>query len=338
MEIPDRVKLPIAVGLAGIFALFMTFFATSGDVNVRLTHAQAQLRWCNDMATQAVTAEEIAWATHCKELSQKVIDSLMQPSPTTSPTMTTSSAPVGCMSAPSHCGYPDATNTGPDSSLTLVSVTGNVNLTTEGQIYEDKDGQGCITVKAKNITIKNVRVSGSCYYMIILSDGVDGLKIENVELACMGGGTGIANSGYTVARSNIHGCENGLDVGSDVSAADNYIHDIYNGGTAHGDGIQTNGYGHDVMIDHNTISNPGGTSAVITGRDQVVNTTIQNNLLNGGAYTVYCPRNSGTNFQLLNNRFGSDYTFGPISDCDKLYVTASGNVWDKDNSAVAIVN
>jgi len=98
MEIPDRVKLPIAAGLAGVFALFMTFFATSDDTNVRLTHAQAQLRWCNDMAAQAVTAEEVAWATHCKELSQKVIDSLTQPSPTISPTATASATPVSCMS------------------------------------------------------------------------------------------------------------------------------------------------------------------------------------------------------------------------------------------------
>ena len=327
MQIPTKLKYALAVSATGLLAFILAQVAISADPDVRLGQAQAQLRWCQDLQTQATTDAEHEWANHCVDLAKRLVDSL---SPTQSPSVsastTTSDAPAGCLAKPSQCGYPDATNTGVPAETGLTVVNGDMKIATDDAVVEGKEIHGCVTVAAKNVTIRKTKIVGACYYMAEVTSG--DATLDQVEINCTQAGTGIANSNLSVHHANIHGCENGLDVGSDVTVEDSWIHDVYNGGTAHGDGIQTDDNGTGVLFKHNTIVNPGGTSAIITARNGTVGTRIENNLLDGGAYTVYCPYNSATNFQLANNRFGVGYTYGPMTACDKAYVTATGNVWD----------
>ena len=90
---------------------------------------------------------------------------------------------------------------------------------------------------------------------------------------------------------------------------DSYIHDLYNSAEAHSDGIQF-ATGHlldgqivpgvvNVTIRHNTIYGMGSdgsfaTSAIIDHSAAVnTNVLIENNLLAGGAYALYCHRLHG---------------------------------------------
>jgi hypothetical protein len=70
-----------------------------------------------------------------------------------------------------------------------------------------------------------------------------------------------------------------------------------------------------------------GTSAIISNPSLNSNVTVQNNLLSGGAYTLYCPRDTSTNYRVLSNRFTRAYAYGPTDACAQV-AQFSGNVWD----------
>jgi hypothetical protein len=262
---------------------------------------------------------------------------------TAAPTGTSKPAPggvpnpnqPGCSSHPSACGYPDATNTGVPSGLALTVVSGDVELSTPGQVLEGKDIRGCVVVKAPHVTIRRSKVTCTFGYAIgsypeEYSGG--GLLIEDVEVDCANSPTtAIGYYGLIGRRLNLHGCENGFDIDNDVTVVDSYIHDMRPTEDGHTDGIQLAG-GSNIVIRHNTIFNPGGTSAIISHPSANSNVTIEANLLGGGAYTLYCPRDSSTNFRVLNNRFSTIFSpkggdFGPWEECEKV-AENRGNVWD----------
>jgi hypothetical protein len=61
---------------------------------------------------------------------------------------------------------------------------------------------------------------------------------------------------------------------------------------------------------------------------QNTNVLISGNLLAGGTYTLYCPRNNSTNVRIINNRFGP-YQYGSSNSCVSGHVAAfTGNVTD----------
>jgi hypothetical protein len=151
-----------------------------------------------------------------------------------------------------------------------------------------------------------------------------------------------------VRRVNIHGCENGFDMNQNYDVRDSYIHGLAIVG--HDDGMQF-AYGHyengqvvmgsrNLTIVHNTIfghSDHGtsqesefGTSAIISNPGGDTNVLIQNNLLAGGAYTLYCEGGGkGTNYRVLDNHFSTRFKssvgyFGISADCND--ETQSGNV------------
>jgi hypothetical protein len=140
-----------------------------------------------------------------------------------------------------------------------------------------------------------------------------------------------ARTAIIARRVDIHGCENGLDIDNSITLVDSYIHDLYEGNEGHADGMQLSG-GSRIVIRHNTIFNPGGTSAIIAHRDDNVDVLVQSNLMAGGAYTLYCPRNTSRDFRVIDNRFSTRFSakggaFGPWTDCEKVE-ELRGNVWD----------
>jgi hypothetical protein len=85
-------------------------------------------------------------------------------------------------------------------------------------------------------------------------------------------------------------------------------------------------------MQHNTIRG-GNTSAIIMwdeGGSQHHDVLVDANLMAGGAYTLYCPRQDATNVRIVNNRFGS-YVFGYANSCTPGHVAQwSSNVRDSD--------
>ncbi len=261
------------------------------------------------------------------------------PSPSTSPTGGTV---LGCRNKLSSvgCNYPDGTNTGPTVGSILATMNGNQSFNQDNQTIQNVTINGCVEVHANNVTIKNSRIiANGCFYGV--RNFGAGLILSDIELTCGGGnGTGVTSSDYTVIRANIHHCENGFNVGGNVTIRDTYFHDGVTANGAHTDGIQMNQGAANILVQHNTLitPTPGGTSAIIMwdeGNPQNSNVTIRDNFLIGGTYTLYCPRENASNIFITNNRFG-EFQYGSSNSCISGHVTTfTGNFRDDGTPVTA---
>lgn len=263
------------------------------------------------------------------------------------------SIPRSCMRRPSACGFPDIETVGVKAPASqLKKVNRDVDLTVAGQVYENKDVRGCITVRAPNVTIRNVKIScgGVLPIRSIPSEGnTGGLVAEDIEVDQLGflaGGIGFDN--FTLRRAFIHNggdcvsfeknvaiedslCSLGPDANGDGWADST----SFCSGPEHFDGFQSGSVATNVTLRHNTIRNPcKQTSAILigyvnAGSDDI---TIDRNLVAGGGYTVYCDQNHRATVTVTNNRFARTFFrrggyFGPVAAC-KRTEDFSSNVWD----------
>lgn len=244
---------------------------------------------------------------------------------------------MGCISAPSACGYPDATNTGVQPGVTLHNS--DCPSVTAGAVIENLNLTGCsISISVPNVVIRNVRMklTAPVTWAIIVRSG-GSADIQNVEISgndSSGGSVQYAvlsetSSSVKVDRANLYNCQDCVQ-GEHISVTNSYLHDLANPPGAHVDGVLCNSVC-GVTIRHNTILNRyTQTSAIAlfadfgTPRDSVV----EDNLLAGGGYTVYGggPNSSGISF--INNRFARSYyansgQWGVETD----FYRNSGNVW-----------
>jgi hypothetical protein len=269
---------------------------------------------------------------------------------TCDPDESCSSCPADCGTCPTGgCalpGYPDASCTGVPAGTALTAYTGPWNITTPNTVIDGKSIDGTIAVSASGVVIRNSRIVGGVYVDDRGWPGGTPLLVEDTEIDCGGaGGTGVGEAHFTMRRVDVHGCENGFDINQDVLIEDSYIHDLFQDEVAHSDGAQL-ASGHwtgsayaccalDVTFRHNTIYGMGvgdvfGTSAIISNRGGDVNILIEDNLLAGGAYTLYCEQGTrGTNYRVLDNHFSTKFKssvgyYGASTDCSD--ETQSGNV------------
>jgi hypothetical protein len=243
-------------------------------------------------------------------------------------------------SARSYLGFPGPSDTGVPPGTTLTPHSGNLTVTTNNAVVTGMEVIGCIDVRATGVTIWKSRA------MCITTDqsptasnpANPPLTIRDSEVNCGPGigGTGIYYRNIQIIRVDISGCENGVDIWTNIVLKDSYIHDLDQSieGDPHTDGIQ-GADGSNSIIEHNTIyaytppcapGNGGscnGTSAIGINNGGIVpttNLTIKNNLLAGGAYTLYCPKVKASNYTVTDNQFSTVYSpkvgeFGPATDC-----------------------
>jgi hypothetical protein len=259
---------------------------------------------------------------------------------------------VNCGAKPSACGYPDATNTGVQPGVTL-KPSGCVTARTDGQVIENLMIDGCtISVEAKNVTIRNVKMSlaSKDMFALIVRSGASA-TIEDVEIS--GKDKSEASVQYavlsqtservTVNRANLHHCADCIQ-GEKMVVTNSYIHDLANPPGAHVDGFQCNS-SCGVTLRHNTILNEWSQTAAIalfadfgTPRDS----TIDDNLLAGGGYSVYGGSNNATGIKITNNRFtrlyypkGGYWGHGTAFARSGNGNVWSGNIWDDTGSTVS---
>jgi len=224
--------------------------------------------------------------------------------------------------------------------MTLSVMNGDVTISTANAIFENKDVRGCITVAAPGVTIRNVRIAAPCIFGILNNAGSGSrLLVQDTDISCGGEFTGISSSNFTAIRVNIHDCENGLSIGSNVTLQDSYIHDLVNIGDNHADGIQMTAGSTGVVIQHNRIYASSGTSAIISPSQSTLGTIIRDNLFAGGAYTLYCRQAGPGGQQVINNHFSTIFypkvgAFGPWTDCQDEAVV-SGNVYHESGQLLA---
>jgi hypothetical protein len=236
--------------------------------------------------------------------------------------------------------WPNAANTGVPEGTVLTIVEGDLTIRTAGTVIDSKDIRGCVGVAAPGVVIRRSKVRCTSDYAV-LSGGYKGarLLIEDSEVDCRNASgvgtqtTGIGDNNFIARRLNIHHCVNGFDVDNDVTIQDTWIHDLYDGGPdPHPDGIQI-AIGRNLLIENNAIVLNGGmTSAIISHRTDMNGVIIRNNLLGGGAYTLYCPSERSVDVRIIGNRFSTLYypkagEYGPWTDCDKV-AELRDNVWD----------
>jgi hypothetical protein len=242
---------------------------------------------------------------------------------------------TGCQANPSRCGYPDKTNTGVPAGTTLTKVNGDMTIDTPNAVVDGKDIAGCVNVTAPGVTIKRSKITCNSFLAISVAGsartaGAARLSVQDVEVVCGGNTTAIGDANVTVQRAYLHGCENGFDLDRDGTVQDTYITDIVEVNGGHGDGMQFAGTPTNIVVTHNTIIVKEVTSA-LNWTGQTVSFHAENNLLAGGAYTVYCPRVAvpAGAFKVINNRFG-DFTFGHADSCDETGVVFTGNFEDSN--------
>jgi hypothetical protein len=284
------------------------------------------------------------------------------PSPSTSPTGTPSTSPSsggssggstggspgpeagpsvhGCVSNPGSCGYPTTSTAGVPAGTALTVINGDYIIKTNGAVVENKEIHGCVEVRAANVTIKNTRIVGQCFYGVSTYPATGATVLDRVEINCVNGsGTGLAGPNFAAHAVYIHDCENGLEINQGSSLVDSVISAREGTPTAHGDGIQSQD-GNNVVIRHNTLleTNPV-TSAIITNPTLNNGWVVEDNFLGGGAYTLYCPE-QGTGWTISNNRFVPAKTgafsaaYGLTDACGHAGITWTGNYLDSNDSTV----
>lgn len=243
--------------------------------------------------------------------------------------------------------FPSAETTGVPTGVNLKPYTGPTRISQAGTVI---DGalitQPLVVVAGANdVTIRNSLIRASAFFLVLNDEGARNLQITDTELDGMGetrNNAAIAGHNYTLTRVNIHGTLDGAKFGSNVTIQDSLIHDLHVSEDSHSDGLQSLG-SDNVVIRHNTVIVPqGATSAIIlsTGSaSSMRNVVIDNNLLGGGAYTVYGGYQSGqddvsrvSDVLIANNRITTSVNakggvFGPFTSVDPPAVRLVGNVW-----------
>lgn len=254
--------------------------------------------------------------------------------------------------------YPDETCTGVPAGTSLTIHNGNMDINTSNTTVENRDIRGCVRIGngVSGVIIRKSKITCSGIAVSISDQAVtqSRLLLEDVEISCAGSGTGVSEASFTVRRANIHSCENGFDLNQYVLIEDSYIHELASPGSdPHEDGIQLafrleNGQfvqgARNITVRHNTIfaynrnTQTFGTSSIISNQLGDINILIEDNLLAGGAATLYCVQDGrGTNYQVLRNHFSTQFKntvgfFFPSTGCSD--ETLSGNVYHETGQPI----
>ena len=257
-----------------------------------------------------------------------------------------------CASKPSSCGYPDDTNTGwQHTGVTLKTVTQDPYvISTPGAVVSGLDIRGCVEVEAQNVTIKDSKITCDNQPMVKnfqpdgkgnLIDIGSGLLMQDVEFDGEGNvdSAGVAFDDYTIIRGNFHNIGAAVKLGDNVDIEDSYEHDLASSDVSHNSGFPSDG-GSNITLRHNTVlmNTQNGFPVALYNAESpgvvVKNVTVDDNLLAGGNYLIYCgtPGKITPNLTVTNNRFSkllypNGGFYGPTANCDGA-AQWSNNYWD----------
>lgn len=257
-----------------------------------------------------------------------------------------------CAAAPHSCGYPDATNTGVEPGVTL-TTSGSVNVTQDNTVLQNLSiSNGTIDVSAKNVTIRNVRITRDAPELwAIIVRGGGSAKVDHVEVSGLDTGSHSVEFGVLsqsqlpveVSNSHMWQCDDCVQGSYGMYVHDNFLEDNANAPKSHVDGFQCDGDGGcHVTVRHNTVFGRGIALALYGDFGTPVDSTFDDNLVRGGSYSIYGGIEKSTGIHVTNNRIARNAQFpnggiwGPFGYC---YPNApgavfTGNVWDDSGVAV----
>ncbi|NTW40080.1 MAG: DUF4214 domain-containing protein [Cellulomonadaceae bacterium] len=197
---------------------------------------------------------------------------------------------------------PGASNTGVPLGTALTVYTGDLVLSTPGQVVSNLDVRGFVNVTAPNVTIRNSIIRGrdvaSSRGLVTVGSSTASLTIEDSELATSFVSPyidGLRGMNITARRVNIHNVVDSVHVyGNNVTIQDSWLHDntylvsdpLQGGGPSHNDNVQLQ-VGSNITLTHNTMSGTHNAAIMLTQDGGAVSgLTVTNNFLDGGACTV----------------------------------------------------
>ncbi len=221
----------------------------------------------------------------------------------------------------------------------LTAHPGPQTITKDGAVVDGWD-TGTITVSAKNVTIRNTRITATTFWGVHGASGASA-TLDNVTITGQRGvdcQIGVDGGTVTIEHTDISGCEDGVHLHSDNVLADSYIHDLLKTATSHNDGVQVVSGIAGQAIRHNTIKvaagkGVGDNSAIFVQQSSgpINGLVIDSNLLDGGGYTLYIEK--ADNVVASDNLLGPNHTFGSVSTAHGGTPRLQGNF--NDGSAYA---
>lgn len=236
--------------------------------------------------------------------------------------------------------WPDSTNTGVPDETALTPHTGNLNLTTPGEVVERKEISGCVRIQASNVTLRLSRIrctdSSLGSAAIRIDSGLSGILLEQLEVD----GTGVVErlvygAGFTARRLDIFGGGEAIQLAGSARVEQSFLHGLTTDNSSVG--LSTPG-ATGVVLEGNRIE--GGRSAAIflsPSGAPIDDVRIVNNLLSGGRFTVYAGSDASdfptTRVVIQDNVFERNAVFGPhaLATGD---ITWVNNVWSDTGEQV----
>jgi hypothetical protein len=223
-------------------------------------------------------------------------------------------------------GWPDATNTG--YTTTLTPASGAMSASTPGQIIENLDLTGNITVAANNVTIRNCQITSDAFWPIYADPAYAGTLIQDVTVIAGNDAQSSVGGRATIIRLNGSGGGDGLKLDSGSRVSDSYIHDLGGGPGAHNDGIEVNAS--DIQVIHSRILNSHSQTSGISIEPGLSDILIQDCYIAGGGYTLYGGNTTAVRVKIIGNTWGTDYypdggSFGPYAF--QAPIGTNGNEW-----------
>jgi hypothetical protein len=217
------------------------------------------------------------------------------------------------------CGWPDATNTGPDLSQCpgdrLVansgSLTRNLQVTTPNTVISCEDIQGMLDIRAPNVTVKNSVIESNSGKKGEDANGTADIKVEDgasaiIDHVRINGDDGVhacvwhQGTSVVVDAVNCYGVDDGVWSWADSSYShttgdhfvvkNSYFHNFTSlTSNGHQDGYQTEGASHG-LIEHNTYRMTTHADSAIAIWDSLRSShdiRVNNNLITGGGFSIY---------------------------------------------------
>ncbi|WP_152196824.1 right-handed parallel beta-helix repeat-containing protein [Georgenia subflava] len=236
--------------------------------------------------------------------------------------------------------FPDASSTGVPVGTSL-TVSGSLKITEPGTVIDAVHVKGTITIAADDVTVRRSLVeSATPQYPIKVEAGVTGALIEDVEVDNLNGtGIGVFFSGGsgTLRRADIHSAEDGIRVeADDVTVEDSYVHDLHRQPGGHHDAFQIR-KGDNVTLRGNNFQaynastddpmNAAIQIGSLLGDDRISNFVVEDNLFNGGNYTINGGRSGDVDSaRYSGNEFGPDYRYAAVGNIHNSNFDST-NVW-----------
>lgn len=244
------------------------------------------------------------------------------PEPAAAPAATPTEAMITAPVAPEDTGVPDG--------VTL-KESGPLRLVDDGAIVEGLDVDGCVSVRADDVTIRNTRIrcgTEGAQLAVELKDGAKGLVIESSEIDGLGKTEiGVGWTGYTLRKVNIHGTADGARFGHGVRIEQSWIHDMARIGDLHSDALQTTSAS-DVVIAGNVLdpaqrgdgdldepdyNNAGLMLGSETGSKRVRDVVVAHNRFDGGNYSLNVRGDiDASGVEIRDNVFGDSSRYGAV--------------------------